>query len=914
MSPLNELSTDILNMIQETIIRKASQSGSSVVIDRSWIKSEINNIVSQMPGLYASDDQIDIIVRGVSDRVDVVVHEAGVIVDNTKKRTPWYTPERINKTERIFWDSFEGYVRQKSDIPESVIRQTNVDTDRTLEQLADPLSKDSFLCRGMVIGDVQAGKTLNYSALINKACDMGYKLIIVLTGLTEDLRSQTQKRLDRDFVGQESQRSKSGVTASSSNRIGVGKFRQSQPVTVLTDKNTDFKNPGVLNIDENPNRVLIVAKKNKSILEEINAWIRTQNSGGKKLQSPVLIIDDEADNASVNTAKADQEPRAINKAIREILSRCERVSYVAYTATPFANIFIPPDDEIEASEMKDLFPEDFIIALNPPSNYRGGKFFFTYMEEDEGKAAYHPTLAITDAESKIPLKHKKDDLIDELPESMIDALGVFYVASAIKDIRRRSGKINISNPDNKFDTCLINVSRFTDIQNSLRHLVQDQVDQFYSSIKANAGLRETRDNKFNSLKELFLREYGDDLAGIINWSDVCKALLDLEKPVVVVIHSKSDDAMHWDESSPKKIVAIGGFRLSRGLTLSGLTVSYLYRNSLMYDTLMQMGRWFGYRDGYEDLLRLWCSPASIDWYSHVTNATEELRAEVSQMAKQKMTPNDFGLRVRSHPDLLVTAKNKMQTSTEIPVKLSFSGMTLETYAFDLDYEKDAENKKLILKLIRENSSKEIKSPAGQEKHFFMSGVSGNEVIPFLKDLNVHTLNGAWADKELFSKYLDYVHESDLKTWDICVFNKASGKISSNKDVLELSNLIGGRDLYPQSRTIFFNGLRKYLQAFFVNGNRKLSVGSINEIGLDAGTERIRPMLVIHVIEAIPPKDKSLPDSLIDLPGNIYFGVSVILPETKKEIKAVAYHVTKGWLRRYMPESDDLEEDIEMEEM
>jgi hypothetical protein len=442
----------ILNIIQNDIVTRANKSTNSELIDHAWIKSQINNIINEMPGLYATDEQIEIIIRGVSDRVDVVVHEAEVIVDNTKNRVPWYTSERLSKTERTFWDSFEAYIKSKNDIPESVIRQTNLDTDKTLEQLCDPLSADPFLCRGMVVGDVQAGKTLNYSALINKACDMGYKLIIVLTGLTEDLRSQTQKRLDRDFVGQESQRSRVGVSASTGNRIGVGIGRRSQPVMVLTDKNTDFKNPGVLNIDGNTNPVLIVAKKNKSILEEINVWLRTQNSGGKKLQSPVLIIDDEADNASVDTAKPDQEPRAINRAIRNMLKLCDRVSYVAYTATPFANIFIAPDDYTDASEMKDLFPEDFIVALNPPSNYRGGKFFF--VDED---TAPQTTILIKDAENKIPLKHQSGFTVAELPESLIEALGTFFVAAAIKDIRRLSGKINTSNPDNRFDTCLINV-------------------------------------------------------------------------------------------------------------------------------------------------------------------------------------------------------------------------------------------------------------------------------------------------------------------------------------------------------------------------------------------------------------------------------------------------------------------------
>ena len=449
-------------------------------------------------------------------------------------------------------------------------------------------------------------------------------------------------------------------------------------------------------------------------------------------------------------------------------------------------------------------------------------------------------------------------------------------------------------------------------KDSLRHLVQEQVDSFYSSIKANAGLKDSRDTKFNYLRDAFIREYADNLAGLIEWNDVCKSLLAMDKPEVVVIHGKSDDAMDWDETSPKKLIAIGGFRLSRGLTLSGLTISYLYRNSLMYDTLMQMGRWFGYRDGYEDLLRLWCSPQSNDWYSHITNATEELRESIAQMSKQKMTPNDFGMRVRSHPDLLVTAKNKMQTSKNVRVQMSFSG-TYETYAFDLEQERNQENKNLILSLIKANLDKEIKAPDDQSQHFFMANVSGNEIIPFLKDLNIHRFNGGWADKELFGRYLDYVHESDLMEWDLCVFNKKNGKVGKDSTSAELTEILG-RHVFSQTRTIFFNDKSRYLKALFVNGNRKLSTGAINRIGLQDGFERTKPMLVIHVIEPIEPADKELPVELQNLSGNLYYGISVILPVTKKEIKTISYEVTRGWMARFMPESEDLDDEIEAEEV
>jgi hypothetical protein len=903
------LDNSALPMIQNEIIARAHQLNSGSLIDISWILDQITEISSRpyFVAFQVSPKQVKTIVNGVKSEIDVTVREPGVIVGNKKEHIDWYTEELLSKTNRFFWNRFEKYLKQKNEIPLAVLKRTDSDTDKILSNIHNPLSNEAFLTRGMVIGDVQSGKTLNYSALINKSCDMGYKLVIVLTGLTEDLRSQTQRRLDRDFVGQESQQTVVGIPSQGVAKLGVGNIDFSKKISaVLTDKNHDFKRPRVMNMESDPNPVLIVAKKNKSILEEINTWLKAQNSGAHKLLAcPVLIIDDEADNASVNTGKPDEDPKAINKAIRTMLSLCNKVSYVAYTATPFANIFIAPDDFSNNTELKELFPEDFIISLSPPSNYCGGKFFFVD-EETSSKA----TKEIEDAENYIPLKHKANFKVVTLPPSLIQAIRLFFVASAIKDIKRSLEIINTANPDNRFDTCLINVSRLTAIQDDIKPLVMDEVDKIYMAIKSNAGLTDTGDSLFNDLKTLFISEYADNLEENIIWSDIRKSLLDMVKPVVVVIHGKSSDALIWENDSHSKVIAIGGFRLSRGLTLSGLTISYLYRNSIMYDTLMQMGRWFGYRDGYRELIRLWCSLDSKNWYADITNATEQLRESVTLMAKQKLTPNDFGLRVLSHPDLLVTAKNKMQSGKEILVKISFSGQLKETYAFNLDEQINQDNKDLTICFISKILKNRAEAPLNQDQHVFMRDVPGDLVISYLKQYQVNNLNGDWSSPELFHKYLDEVYDSDLLSWDVCIFNK-----KNNEDDIspELSNLVA-KNIHLQQRTIFYRAdNEKYSKAFFTNGSRKLSQGtSIRTIGLNPDELRVKPILVIHAIEAISPKDLtvSLPEQLSKCIGKVFYGCSVMLPETKNEVKAISYKVTLGWLRRYMPETGDSEMEVE----
>jgi hypothetical protein len=903
------LDSSALPMIQNEIIARAHQLDSGSLIDIAWILDQITEISSRSYFItfLVSPEQIKTIVNGVKAEIDVTVREPGVIVGNKKEHIDWYTEELLNKTHRFFWNRFDKYLKQKNEIPLAVLKRTDSDTDKILSNIHDPLSNEPFLTRGMVIGDVQSGKTLNYSALINKSCDMGYKLVIVLTGLTEDLRSQTQRRLDRDFVGQESQQTVVGIPSQGVAKLGVGNIDFSKKISaVLTDKNHDFKRPRVMNMESDPNPVLIVAKKNKSILEEINTWLKAQNSGVHKLLAcPVLIIDDEADNASVNTGKPDEDPKAINKAIRTMLSLCNKVSYVAYTATPFANIFIAPDDYSNNTELKELFPDDFIISLSPPSNYCGGKFFFVD-EETSSKA----TKEIEDAEDYIPLKPKGNFKVLALRPSLIEAIRLFFVASAIKDIKRSLEIINTANPDNRFDTCLINVSRLNAIQDDIKPLVMDEVDKIYMAIKSNAGLKDTGDLLFNNLKTLFISEYADNIEENISWSDIRKSLLEMVKPIVVVIHGKSSDALIWENDSHSKVIAIGGFRLSRGLTLSGLTISYLYRNSIMYDTLMQMGRWFGYRDGYRDLVRLWCSLDSKIWYANITNATEQLRDSVTLMAKQRLTPNDFGLRVLSHPDLLVTAKNKMQSGKEILVKISFSGQLKETYAFGLDEQINQDNKDLTMSFLSKILENRAEPPLNQDQHVFMRDVRGDLVISFLKQYQVNNLNGDWSSPELFHRYLDEVYESDLLSWDVCIFNK---KNTEDDISPELSNLVE-KNIHLQQRTIFYRaGVEKYSKAFFTNGSRKLSQGSsIQTIGLNPGELRVKPILVIHAIEAISPKNLtvSLPVQLSKCIGKVFYGCSVMFPETKNEVKAISYKVTLGWLRRYMPEIEDSEMEVE----
>lgn len=288
-----------------------------------------------------------------------------------KNHVSWYYAAK-GKINHKFWNRYSTYLYKDASFNSDVINSIDVATDEMMDLLSNPNEATAFQRRGLVIGDVQSGKTSTYLALMNKAADAGYHIIILLTGTIEKLRRQTQGRTDEGFVGLDS-------TAFNKNKdnvfVGVGKIDRSVSGWAVTSTTSDFntatasKLSGQLSSISDP--VVFVLKKNKSVLEKLENWLRlfNRNPSTGTIDSPLLLIDDEADNASVST-KPGEDPTTINKNIRKILKLFSKASYVGFTATPFANIFIDPDSTQEMLG-DDLFPRDFIYALEAPTNYIG---------------------------------------------------------------------------------------------------------------------------------------------------------------------------------------------------------------------------------------------------------------------------------------------------------------------------------------------------------------------------------------------------------------------------------------------------------------------------------------------------------------------------------------------------------------
>ena len=593
-----------------------------------------------------------------------IVHEKGhAIFDDYEDKHNWYS--NMNVTNSFFWPRYKDYMREHTTIsPRSINLLEDTTLPDILNCLGNPNEKfeGKRFVRGLVIGDVQSGKTATYTGLICKAADAGYKVVILLAGITESLRQQTQERIDEGIVG--SSLKLDGKREIRKN-VGVGLPIRATSFTSCVNDFVGNCDKITMSLNAHKSLVLFVIKKNVSVLRKLHDWLEEQNIDPITgyIDVPMLLIDDEADNASVNTKKDETDPTQTNKLIRQICHLFKNSTYVGFTATPFANIFIDPES-VDSMKHADLFPKDFIYALQSPSNYVGAsKIFYS-------DGMYHQNLRyITDIEepdytsdeykedSKFDIeklnagpfyyRHKKEwDGI--LPASLRESVLCFFITNVIRDLRGQKSAPR---------SMLVNMSRFVKVQVKITAHIEKIYNETYNNIRFSFS----EDNGENTNLPLYIELQQIWKKHFTNVKDVTfprvvkkKNLLNaIEKIVVLTVNgSKQSGKLDYKSNKSLRVIAVGGLALSRGLTLEGLIVSYFYRNTATFDVLMQMGRWFGYRSGYEDLFQIWTSKVSADWYAEVASASQELKDDIQNMREQYLTPKDFGIKVRDNCDEL----------------------------------------------------------------------------------------------------------------------------------------------------------------------------------------------------------------------------------------------------------------------
>lgn len=724
-------------------------------------------------------------------------------LDDPRDHKDWL-PAKRGSIDWHFWHRYETWLEQMNNWKLPIVRKLGDLTDEILKRLEDPAREGEWDRRGMVVGSVQSGKTANYTGLICKAVDAGYRIVVVLSGMSKNLRSQTQLRLDEGFLGFDTEKDRLLNPNNKFKGVGLLPSPATLHVMSLTSSadNGDFKKGVANTITGTLGGVptVLVVKKNGPILRTLREWL-VHLAGGNTIRGvPLLLIDDEADQASVNTkASADLAPgelededdiSTINQRIRQILAAFEKRAYVGYTATPFANIFINPDAQHERFE-DDIFPRSFILNIRPPGNYVGpGRVFGLEDDPDagiEGREALPLVNLVHDYATNFPPAHKKADPIPTgLPESLVRALRCFVLVCAARAARGQG---------EKHSSMLIHVTRWVNWQGRVTELVKEELDSLRKRIAYGDGARlEQVQTELNTIwKEEFVTKDAalrasapDEVGDSLTWSQVRAALHEAAAKIEVKqINGTAKDVLDYvNHPDGFSVIAVGGDKLSRGLTLEGLSISYFLRTSRMYDTLMQMGRWFGYRTGYLDLCRLFTTADLSRWYRHIALAEEELRREFDYMAASGLTPETYGLRVRSHSEgLIVTALNKMCHARTL--ELSFAGELKQTADFATDLNIRRQNMAVLEKFLGAiQPGKEHKSK--DRTLAWLWEFSGAQVCDeFLRDFAIHPRCHTLDRKRLTDFIRRQNQQGELTTWTVALVNNSQVLDADRREIAGL---------------------------------------------------------------------------------------------------------------------------------
>lgn len=838
-----------------------------------------------LPGkAFASMDEVkDFIRQELDEEVNLIVEEGThYSLTDSEGHIDWYRPKKADDQINFrFWKRYRKYLTHIKGWAETSVDKIDTISDEIMEDIEDPtVTNRPFDRRGLVVGYVQSGKTANFMGIINKAIDSGYRIIIVLAGMYENLRQQTQERIDEEVLGIDTnpkeQQKRIGVsTLPGESYIPIDYFTESN---LIPNKTGDFnirKSRGTAPSSDRP--IIFVVKKNKSILNNLRDyfqhWIDIfdddftyKKDGANQFNNlPLLIIDDESDQASVNTRASQNrdgdelDPTAINNCIRQILNLFRQKIYIGYTATPFANIFIHHDNQHSVLG-RDLFPFAFIKTLGAPSNYLGPKEVFGLRDGvEEGLPIYRevrdagqPLLETgLDNFTFMPIRHQPDYIPEEIPNSLKEALKAFIISSAVRWHRGQ---------ENKHNTMLIHCTRYNTVQNALAELVNDEM-----TVLRNAILADDSD-VLNEMQMLYERDFiptsTEMNKEVLNWNDVVpflsKAVRKIE-PRCLVINGDVKDILDYKTKAQTGLsaIAIGGDKLSRGLTLEGLTISYFTRNTSLYDTLMQMGRWFGYRTGFEDLCRIYTTAELFRWYRHISTAFEALRAEFIEMTRLKLTPKDFGLRVEDHPDLMVTNVMKMRAAETM--LLNYQGTLTETTTLPSGKEILKSNFEAAEKFIRSLGSASTQDLTGQNVWL---NVPVNQIQEFLRTYQTYKGLPA-ANSVRINQYIDLQRRNEIAefmSWNVVLVSL------DKKSKSEVFSFAGKEIVLPERkiterRTDRFFVQRMHDPVFEFSDFSKTEKKYVDDNHLtnrDARKEKPRkdsPLLMIYVLSLAEGKPK-----------------------------------------------------------
>jgi hypothetical protein len=698
-------------------------------------------------------------ISEILEREENIVLEPARILVSGNQVDDWL--HQMDRSNWYYWPTLRTYLLGYKNWSASAVRSIDETTDRILGQIADP-SRDQFDVRGLVVGYVQSGKTANYTSLIAKAADIGYRLIIVLSGIDNGLRRQTQIRLNKELAGYPDNRN---------NAVPLPPMGHQWHQFTTEESDGDFR-PGNANYGalQGTQPVLLVIKKNGAVLRRLHSWLDSAPEDMRRTL-PVLVIDDEADQASVDTRGSYQaegealpedyeEPTVINRLIRDLLRKFQRKTYIAYTATPFANILIP-HDTFDPHYENDLYPKDFIVDLPKPNGYFGAEEQFGRFDTNNNE-----TVGGLDIIRVVPIT-ELEELRNHgtLPASLETAMLDFVLAGAARSYRR-----TLQGQGDAPATMLLHGSHLVLRQNEMANLVNQQFSELRDEFRYQRSLgilQRLHDRWELEFRPVTLESHESLDASFNEIEPFINPFF--EAVQIKVINSNSGEVLDYEREPYLKAIAVGGNRLSRGLTLEGLLTSYFFRSTAMYDTLMQMGRWFGFRGGYEDLTRIYMTSDLSSWFSDLALVEYELRQDIRMYETLNVTPLELGTRILRHPGMLVTSKLKQRFSRTMIVEQSYSGQVLQTFKFPFQRPDDLSR---ILESNLETTRSLISAlgnPTWQNQIPLWKSVSPETIIRFIQNFQLDPDVTRNINPQPIIEYIQRQNElGELISWTIAI--------------------------------------------------------------------------------------------------------------------------------------------------
>ncbi len=793
-----------------------------------------------------------------------------------RRHVEWYGGPSVNG----IWAGLKKYLIEVKEWDADTTVKSIDQTSTKIVSLLDAPGTPNFSTRALVVGHVQSGKTANMTAVMAKAVDARYTFVIVLAGMTDALREQTQERLEIDLVSQDPER-----------------------WALLTSVEEDFSaSPDQGFPRPHPSeRHLAVVKKNKFVLERILK--KLENTPEQRLRNiAFLIIDDECDQASVNAARYKQQMTAINSLVRRILQAVHKSAYIGYTATPFANVLIDPEVSVDPDHPDDLYPRDFIVALPRPENYFGAESLF-------GRGLLDADDDVPDADGLDMIRIVEDDETESLrpvsyqdresfsltvTPSLDESIRYYLLASAAR-VARGQG--------NEHSCMLIHTTVYV----APHFDAQQQIGGHLNQLKLRL---ESGDSQLDhQLRELWDREkdsVDSSLFGnsAVEFDDLSEHLCDVANSVQIVVENgMSDERLKYSEDKGDRYIVIGGSVLARGLTINGLIVSFFLRTSSQYDSLMQMGRWFGYRGGYEDLPRVWMTRDMRDAFKELATVEAEIRNDISLYHEEEnITPLDFAVRIRQIPGMSITAKNKMLSAETC--NISYSGEHIQTTRFKHnDEDWLSENWDIGARLIREATDQVgLGTPTSRGRLF--EGVSVGSIKRFLADYQTHDSHRDFQSDKII-EYIDAQNEKNesyLGQWNVGIIEPERGTPS-------------GFPLGPigSVRTVIRSLLWETkdsdadIKALMSRGDILIDVPSDDPVGNDgwdklkkrrAAAQVTRPLVLLYPIESVSTprqgtgtrKDGTPTREALNAVRDV-LGVGILFPESPSAIPENYVRVT-----------------------